>query len=276
MQKPSNTKLISIAIILLSLLLVAKLISLSVWWFLPSDGVEYTQAKSYKSIYQRVNFKNMLDAPKKQPKIVEDSSTNSNGVEYSINNLLLKGLYGNKTSGYAIVAKLTQPEVTSVIGIGEIYAGYKLKEIYQDRVIFTKNSKDYKLTLMNASKNNALNNVITKVKEKEIVYEDEHKVTRNDINNYAAHPEKIWKDIGIKAYKKNGKITGFIVTRIKANSKMAQLGLQKGDIMIRANNIELTSPNDAINLYKNIKKIDTLELVVLRDGQEKEIIYEIR
>ena len=46
------------------------------------------------------------------------------------------------------------------------------------------------------------------------------------------------------------------MTRIKPNSKMAQLGLKKGDIMIRANNIKLTSFNDAIKLYKKIDKID--------------------
>jgi len=274
MQKLSNTKLISIATTILSLLLIAKIISLVVWYILPSDGVEYTQAKSYMAKYQRVSFKNMLEKSKQPINTTKETDSKGGVVASSIKNLFLKGLYGTKHSGYAIVGKYSSPEKTEVIGVGETFAGYKLKEIYPDMVIFTRGGKDFKLVLKNSSKTTSLNKAITKVQTP--VYEGEHKVTRKDINTYAAHPEKIWKDIGIKAYKKKGKIVGFIVTRIKRNSKMAELGLQKGDIMIRANNVDLTSPNDAINLYKNIKKIDTLQLVVLRDNQEKEIIYEIR
>ena len=274
MQKLSNTKLISIATIILSLLLVAKIISLVVWYILPSGGVEYTKAKSYMAKYQRVNFKNMLDKSKKPLSVTEKTDSKGEVVASNIKNLFLKGLYGNKHTGYAIVGKYSKPEKTEIVGVGESFAGYKLKEIYPDKVIFTRGGKDFQLVLKNSTKTPSVNKVLTRVKTP--VYEGEHKVTRKDINTYAAHPEKIWKDIGIKAYKKKGKIVGFIVTRIKRNSKMAELGLQKGDIMIRANNVDLTSPNDAINLYKNIKKIDTLQLVVLRDNQEKEIIYEIR
>ncbi|MCW9027213.1 MAG: PDZ domain-containing protein, partial [Thiovulaceae bacterium] len=70
-------------------------------------------------------------------------------------------------------------------------------------------------------------------------------------------------------------IKGFKVTRIAANSKMATLGLKKNDIIIKANNVVLKSYRDALNIYTKIKDIDLVQIVVIRDGVEKEIVYEI-
>ena len=101
------------------------------------------------------------------------------------------------------------------------------------------------------------------------------KVQKNDISFYRKNPDKIWQDVAISEVVKGKKIAGFRVDRIKKDSKIAQLGLQKGDVIIQANNMKLDSYQAAMDLYKNIDTIDTLELVVLRNNQEKEIIYEI-
>jgi len=262
MPKLSNSKIIKSFTILLTLLLIAKLISLGAWWYLPSDGVELNTQKSYKAKYQRVDFRNMLIALKVVQK--QEAPTSS------INSLLLKGLYGSRFKGFVIVAKKSSP-ITTIVGVGEVYAGYKLKELFLDHVVFTKDSKDYVLSLIVPSKKHS-KSFIRRVEKDDY---SSKQVTKQDIHSYSKNPSQIWKDISIAPYKENGKITGFRVGRISPNSKMAALGLRVGDILIRANNIELTSFNDAIKLYKDIDKIDTLALVVLRNNQEKEIIYEI-
>lgn len=264
MPKLSNNKMIKIFTILLTLLLVAKLLSLAAWWYLPSEGVELNAKKSYKAKYQRVDYKNMLI----RLKIVEKPKEITT---YSINSLLLKGLYGSRYSGFAIVAKKSAPK-TTIVEVGEVYAGYKLKELFMDHVVFTKDSKEYMLSLPK-SKNKVSKSFIKRVSLSD---DGVKSVTKQEIQKYSKNPSQIWRDISIAPYKENGKIIGFKVGRISANSKMAQLGLRVGDILIRANNIELTSFNDAIELYKDIDNIDTLALVVLRGNQEKEIIYEIR
>jgi len=272
MQKLSSAKLLEIFTVLLSLLLAAKLISLAIWYYLPSEGVELNAKKSYQAKYQRVNFSNMLVYSKVTDTYKEVNKVTS--TSFSINSLILKGLYGTRSSGFAIVAKKSAPKKTSIIEIGEVFAGYKLKEIELKQVIFTKNSKDFVLTLEEISKVKA-SDVVRKVRKKVIQEGEATPVSKKDINYYSKNPSKIWKDIAIREVKKNGKITGFKVNRIKKNSKIAELGLEVGDIIIRANNIELKSYNDAIKLYKDIDNIKTLELVVLRNNQEREIIYEI-
>lgn len=271
MQKLSNVKLIAQASKLLVLLLIAKIIALGVWWYLPNEGVELNAKKSYQAKYQRVQFSNML---------IHSKATDVSALQkaktkaYSMNNLLLKGLYGSKFNGFAIVAKKSSPNKTKIIGVGESYEGYVLKQIGLHNVTFAKAGKEYILSLKES--NNKISDVFTKVQKNTSTSEDEKQVTREDIRSYSNNPAQIWKDIAIAPVKKAGKIVGFKVNRIKKNSKMATLGLKKGDVITKANNIKLSSFNDALKLYENIDKIDTLALTIQRNNQEKEIIYEIR
>jgi len=255
---------------ILILLLIAKMIAVALWWYLPSEGVELNAKKSYQAKYQRVDFKNMLvrakvvDAPKKQ--------ANATLASYSIRSLILKGLYGSRFHGYAIVARNTDPRKTTIVAVGESFAGYKLKEIQASQVIFTKNATDYVLALQTSKEKHP--NALQRVQHNS-GNDNEYRVTRADIKYYSSNPSRIWKDIAIGPVKKNGRITGFKIHRIKPNSQFEKIGLKKGDIIIKANNVRLSSFNDALNIYKNIKNISTVELVVLRNNQEKEIIYEI-
>jgi len=272
MQKLSNTKLISVVSLLLILLLVAKLISVGIWWYLPSEGIELNAKKSYQAKYQRVYFSNMLIYSKVPGK--HQTETKVQSSSYSINSLILKGLYGSRLSGFAIVAKKSAAKKTTIVAVGEVYAGYRLKEIELNQVIFIKASKDYVLRL-EKSDNKDFSKAVKRVKNVTTSQNDEHIVTKQDIKKYSSNPSQIWKDIAIAPLKRNGKIEGFKVNRIKAGSKMATLGLKKGDVIIRANNVKLSSFNDALKLYKDIDRIDTISLVVLRNNQEREIIYEI-
>lgn len=272
MQKLSNTKLLPVITTLLILLLVAKLIALVVWWFLPTDGTELNAKKSYQAKYQRVDFKNMLIRAKVDKPTAQ---TQAKTTAYSINSLVLKGLYGSKFHGFAIVAKKSALTETTIVGVGESYAGYKLKEIALTQVIFTKAGKEYVLALQKDAKSkydHAVQRVKQSTNESGV---KETKVSRQDIRHYSKNPTQIWKEVAIAPFMKNGKIDGFIVNRIKAGSKIAELGLQKGDVIIEANNVRLSSFNDAMKLYKNIDNIDTIALVVRRNNQEKELIYEI-
>ncbi len=278
MQNLFNTKLLRIMTNLLILSLCAKIIALIAWWYLPGEGVELSIKKSYRAEYQRVDFKNMLIKSKltqAEQSAQANAKANAKTKAYGISYLILKGLYGSRFNGFAILAKKEAPKKTTIVGIGEVYVGYKLKEIELRQVIFTKSGKEYVLVLEDkVSKSSSKVSRVSKVRRGG---DDSapRSVTKADINVYSKNPSKIWKEIAIAPLKKDGKIVGFKVNRIKKGSKMAELGLKKGDIIIEANNIKLKSFRDALALYKKIDKIKTISLVILRNNEEKEIIYEI-
>jgi general secretion pathway protein C len=271
MIKLSKNSFLNLLVPLVGVVLVAKMVGVGLWWYLPDQGEELRVKESYTFPYVRVDFKNML--PKKAS-LAKKKEVFAPSQAFNINSLILKGLYGIDQTGFAIIAKKSSPKKTTIISVGEQFAGYTLKMVAIDYVVLQKQHKEYILKL----EKRATKPSTTFVKNVANTQEDdsnEYKVKKQDINYYAKHPSKIWRDIAIDEVKKDGKIIGFKVKRIRPKSRMATIGLKVGDLIIRANNVELQSYRDAIKLYKNINKIETLELVVLRNNQEKEIVYEI-
>ncbi len=266
MSKVSNSYL-NVVVKLLILLAIAKAISLALWWYLPDSGVELTAKKNYNPPYVRVDFKNMLASMSKVTQNETTASQSNNSV--GITNMLLKGLYGNKTKGFIIVALKSHPRKTTLVSVGEKYSGYRLKSILPQGALFEKGGKNFILKI--AQKKSKIGARITHISNDSGL----HSVARSDIKFYEKNPEQIWKDISIMEIKDGNKINGFRVTRVRRGSKMDKLGLKRGDIIIRANNVELNSYKSVFDLYKKINQIDTLQLVVLRNNQEKELVYEI-
>jgi len=270
MNKVSNSKILQIITRLLILVALAKLLSLVLLWYLPSNGVDVKLKQNYHPFYQRVNFTNMLTPLDTQSRSYK--KTKEAGEHRSITDMSLIGLYGSKNYGYAIVAMKPNLKKTSIVAVGEIYNGYTLKEINPDSVVFTKKSKEYILHFTKQKNKNAIINRVTHHNEINNGVAD---VSRSDIEFFEKNPQNIWKQIAIKEVMQDGKINGFKIMKIDKNSKFAALGLQKGDVIIRANNVDLTSYKAAMNIYKNINKLSEINLVVLRNNIEKELVYEI-
>ena len=266
MSKVSNSYL-NVLIKLLILLAVAKAIALALWWYLPDEGVEIKENPNFNPPYQRVDFRNMLSKSSGISRGQNRSVVQNNSV--GITSMILKGLYGNKKKGFIIVALKSNPKKTSIVAVGESYSGYRLKSILSNGVLFTKAGKEFILKIKSVKTNAHASITAARVDA------PTHSVSRKDIKFYEKHPDQIWKDISIMEVRNGKRINGFKVLRVRKNSKMDKLGLKRGDVIIRANNVELNSYKSAFDLYKNINKIDTLQLVVRRNNEEKELVYEI-
>jgi len=274
MLKIFNPSVISVVINLLIIALVAKILSLALWFYLPSNGYELKERKNYQPKYHRVVFNSMLSQPKKIQKRVKKPK--NDGI--SITNMILKGLYGKDDKGFAIVALKSSPKKTSLISIGESFSGYKLIYINLDSVVFKKANKEYILELIKPKNSTKKIKKKKKVTYSKAVLAELSKpkvVNRSDISYYAKHPKQIWRDISIKEVKKGGRIYGFKIYRINPRSKFAKLGLRRGDIIISANNTPLTSYKAAFDVYNSVDTVDTMQIVILRDNEEMEFVYEI-
>ncbi len=268
MQKIYNLEILPIISKLFLLLFLAKLLSLLLWWFLPDKGVSINSKASYRMPYEQVSLKDMLSVDTTAKKI-----KNISKASYSINSLLLKGIYGKEFYGFIVIAKKSVPSITTVVAVNEEYAGYKLIRLESNKAIFTRDSKEYSLLLDGETVvNNSNQNILRINKENS---SDEYAIQKQDIDSYSKDPSKLWKEININEYKENGKLKGFRVDYIQQNSPLSKIGLKKGDIIIRANNTDLQSYKSVIDLYKNINNINSVSLVVMRNNQEKELMYEI-
>jgi len=270
MKRPSNSTLLSVSTKILILLLTAKVISLAFWWYLPHDSVELVIQENYQPQYRRVDFKNMIQDSNTQAKRGSGRSLFSGTA--SMNNMILKGLFGNKDKGFVIIAMRSQPNKTSIVSVGEVFKGYTLKSITLTGSIFEKNGKEYVLYLKKPDLKTE--QYIQNIKAQK-PSDTPIGVTHTDIADYIKNPQEIWNDISIIEVRDGTKIKGFKVTKIKKMSKLASLGLAVDDIIIKANNVALESYADALNIYKKIDKLDALQLIIIRNNQEVELVYEI-
>ena len=275
MRKISSTPFLGIFFTLLVLALVAKLLALLLVWFLPHDGVSHQERQSYQPPYVRYDLSLMLQQPKAHEEQKQQMQAGVSGV--SITNMILKALFGKGESGVVIVALKKTPKESEVIGVGESFEGYKLKTINVKSAVFEKGGVDYILEMSEDEKSlkNLQKAKTAPQRAKEIDISKPLEVSKKDIAFYAKNPQAIWKQIAIGEKREDGQIVGFEVRRIDPKSPFAALGLQKGDLIVKANNKELKSYKDAIEIYQKIDTLTSVQIVFMRNNQEMEIVYEV-
>ncbi|CAA6821655.1 MAG: General secretion pathway protein C [uncultured Sulfurovum sp.] len=276
MKQIINSKYLSTLIFLLSIMVIVKLLWIAVsLFFLPSTGEEYQSENTTKKLYYRVRLTNESKAlaPIK-PVPVQNKVSSMRGYK-------LLGLYNSKET---LVVTVEKGKKTNILSKGEKVNGFELISAGTNFAMFKKNAEEFKLTLENtksnkssgASKNTSRAPTIKTQSTANIVEEGGVKhIPRSLLTTYTKDMNKIWKDIGIAQYKKNGKADGFKVNFIKKGSDIEKLGLKRGDIL-KAVNAEPLNLSSAMGFFNNITDLENLTLTVDRNGKSEDLEYEIQ
>jgi len=277
MKKIISSKHLSTLIFILSIVIVVKLLWLVVSMvFLPTTGEEVETSSRGKKLYYRVRLTN-------ESKVIAAIKTTAPKKNSSMRGYKLLGLYNSRDK---IVVTIGKGSKTEILSKGEsTKSGFKLIKAGKDFAIFKKNSEEFKLALenkRNAKAMQSLRNInpsVAKIKSKassEIVEEDGIKhIPKNLLTTYTKDMDKIWKDIGLSQYKKNGNAAGFKVNFVKKGSDMEKLGIQRGDILTGVNG-ERLDLSSAMGFFNDIDNLENLTLTVLRNGKSKDLEYEIQ
>jgi len=269
--------LVKSIIAILILLFIVKLV-----WFivelvwLPVEGVTHKENMNAKPLYYRVKLlkpKHTASKPKPKPKPVG-----------TIKDITLLAVYGDDKNA---VVTVKYKGKTKVLGKGETVNGFTLESVGLDYAIFSKGNKEYEVTLLKSKKTKGRGYIKPVQTERTsskniesssdgIVDAGDHKIVDQSLfKHYLQNIDELYKHIGIQEVKNDNKIEGFRVTFIKRGTPLAQLGVQRGDIIKSINGEELTSYSAALNAYKNITDAQNITLVIQRNNKEMELEYEI-
>ena len=277
MKQIISTKHLSTVIFLLSIMVVVKILWLAVsMLFLPNTGEEIEQSTKAKKLYYRVRLNTEQGLPPPPPPAPTNTVASMKGYK-------LLGLYNSEAKLVATIAKGSKTEVLSK---GETNSnGFKLVSAGSNFVIFVKSSKEFKLSLENtkSSKSSHYSNRTSHATKRvsshsnsKIVDEDGVKhIPKTLLTSYTKDMDKIWKDVSLAPYKKDGKADGFKVNFVKKGSDIEKLGLRRGDIL-KAVNAEPLNLGSAMNFFNNINNLDNLTLTVERNGKSEDLEYEIQ
>ncbi len=166
------------------------------------------------------------------------------------------------------IAILEKNGKSKIISVGEELHGYKLIRVYPDRAIFSKGSREVILILKSLKKvklsssnsafsSNLQTNSFT-VKRSEVI----NQISSGDFLRYI-NIVPITNPSGLK------------VTYVSPRSFIYKLGIRPGDVIISINDIRIKTPEDSFSAFEQLKNADSITVVVLRNGREVKLHYEL-
>lgn len=257
------------------IVLAAFVINSILFFFLPKSGVEFTEKGSSSIDYKK--YDGFYVTTKIQEKKKESKPKEKKEIE-SLSNYTLKAIYSTSSNAGWINVESKRNNKSYILSQYEKLDSYLLTKLYKNYVVFEKAGKEYKLSLKEESQRVSYeikNTSNKKLNETLKVEGDSVVVKRNYLNSYVNNIEKVWNNISIKEIRKNGKIDGFKVFKVKKDSVFDKLGLKRGDIIKSVNNNVLSSYADAFKVYNNISSTKYLNIEILRNNEIMELNYEI-
>lgn len=179
--------------------------------------------------------------------------------------------------GYAFIENKEGSQMLFKLGDDVFNAG-KLKIVTKDYVYISQGNTGFKLALEGVVLEDKKTN---QNPQPSIGLLDQGKTgqgqnfSREQIKKFLEEPREILTDARLLPNIVDGKQQGFVVREVKPNGFYDSIGLKNGDIILRANGIELTSPNDGIKIFNLLKELDKVELDIMRDGSRKSLVYYI-
>ncbi|MDT8420895.1 MAG: type II secretion system protein GspC [Desulfuromonadales bacterium] len=73
----------------------------------------------------------------------------------------------------------------------------------------------------------------------------------------------------------NGETVGFTIVNIQSGTFLDLLGLKVGDVLVQINEVELNSPEKALQIFQQVREANNLTLGLLRNGSRQTFEYTI-
>ncbi|MDD5308089.1 MAG: type II secretion system protein GspC [Deltaproteobacteria bacterium] len=108
------------------------------------------------------------------------------------------------------------------------------------------------------------------------VSDTERIVDRALVDKMLADPTQFARSVRIRPQRENGQVVGFKLRRFGNDSPLALLGAQQGDVIKSVNGIQLTSMDQALSAYQNLRSTNKLTFSVVRDGKPVDLSINIR
>ena len=112
--------------------------------------------------------------------------------------------------------------------------------------------------------------------ESEEIEEEIIPIAQNELQGSINDLNQLMTQVRIRPYFRGGKPEGLIVSQIQNDSIFAKLGLLNGDIIASVNGKQMSSPEEAFQLYNSLNTGSQVTVEVTRRGQKKMFTYDIQ
>jgi len=200
-------------------------------------------------------------------------------------NLKLK-LWGTVTGppeeAYAVIEEGAKRE-QNLFRVGDTIQNASVKLILREKIILSVEGKDEVLEIEKAvGKSSASARAIpgrpapgrsagrTPVSVQKIT------LRRNQIDSAIQDVAQLMNQVNIRPHFYQGQPDGMMLSRIKPNSIFMRMGLRNGDVITGVNGRDISTVDDALGFYENLKSADDVKLSLKRGGRQRTIEYSIK
>ncbi len=262
---------------------LAKIIATLIALFLPISDIS-VQKYQLNNLGEGLEFQTLLAQKeiKVETKAIEKVAQNALMKDFR-----LMGTFLDANNSRALIQDGAE---FTTLRLEDERKGYILKEITVESAMFIKGPTRFWL-FMDEKNAQSLMETWSKrdveVVKEEYKKEEEYKkaddvkvvdgkvfIKKSALKSYKS-AEKIFNEISIQPQIQNDEFKGFKVTKVKDGSIFTILGLQKGDMIIKANGEKFSGIKDGFKYFGELDSMNKLKLTIIRDNQEKEISYEI-
>ena len=187
--------------------------------------------------------------------------------------LVLKGAVTQKP-GFAFIEN--KDGIQRLFKRGEdVFGAGKLTAVYPDKVSISQQGSVFDLkfpaieTLTSKTPSGAAVQGQPRKNSREMTFD------REQIKKFLDNPNELLTGARLMPMFRDGKQEGFVVREVQPGGIYENMGLQNGDIILRANNVELNSPGDGVKIFNMIRELDRMELDILRNGVPATQVYHI-
>lgn len=106
--------------------------------------------------------------------------------------------------------------------------------------------------------------------------DNHYEISKDLVDKVLLNPMGFTKGARINPAMEGGKPNGFKLFGIRHNSMLAKLGLENGDTLLSINGMELTSAEQALQVYTKLRDATTLEINLTRRTKADTLTYQIR
>jgi type II secretion system protein C len=160
-----------------------------------------------------------------------------------------------------------------------IFGAGKLRTVETDSVIIESNSKFIKIRMVSisASGDPEVPSVAKETSEPmqslgggEYIRDQEaFQLVLND-------PERLARDVWRTHHMTDDKHGGYILGKVRKKSIFDNFGMKQDDVLLRINDYNISSPENALQAFTVMKGIDKVQLEIIRDGNRMTMNYQIR
>jgi len=105
------------------------------------------------------------------------------------------------------------------------------------------------------------------------VDENRWKISKTVIDGARANLSSLLQSARMVPQVKNGKTVGFKLVELEKGSLLERIGLKVGDLIVEINQVQLNSPEKALQIFQQVREANNITLGLIRNGNPETFEY---